>query len=196
LVWRASKSAASASRPTKLVAPDRAGDAGHDDTELAALAFDGVAENQRRESGIGRGPRRCGKREGGGDHDADGILGWKFFWRLAASGESRRRGRRQIDAVARHDLVDVSERAGVGDGRPRGDGGGIISGDIADRQGYNASRTGGERKAATLDAREMFAHSVHLDDVGAARQQASVDGLLVGQGHLARGQHHQGRTAA
>jgi hypothetical protein len=92
--------------------------------------------------------------------------------------------------------VDVVERTGVGDGWSRRDGGGIISGDVADRQGHNASRTGGERKAATLDAREMFAHGVHLDDVGAARQQASVDGLLVGQGHLARGQHHQGRTAA
>jgi hypothetical protein len=103
---------------------------------------------------------------------------------------------RQIDAVSRKNLVDVVERAGVGDSRSRGDGGRIIAGDVADCESHDASRPGGERQAAALDAREMFAHGVHLDDVGAARQQAAVDGLLVGQGHLARGQHHQRRTAA
>ena len=53
------------------------GDAGHDNTELAALAFDGVAQNQRRHAGIGRGPRRRSEGERGRDDDADGILGRK-----------------------------------------------------------------------------------------------------------------------
>jgi hypothetical protein len=54
----------------------------------------------------------------------------------------------------------------------------------------------GKRQTATLYRREMFADRIHLDDVRAARQQAPVDGLLVGEGHLASGQHHEGRTTA
>ncbi len=42
----------------------------------------------------------------------------------------------------------------------------------------------------------MLSHRVHLDDVGAARKQAFVDGVLVGQGHPVGRQHHQRRTAA
>jgi hypothetical protein len=78
------------------------------------------------------------------EYDRGRVIGRKFFRRLSACGESRRRDRRQIDLVSRHDLVAIAERAEVGDGRAGGDGGGIIAGDVANPEGYNASRTGGE----------------------------------------------------
>jgi hypothetical protein len=50
---------------------DRAGDTSHDNTDLAALALDGVAENQGRQAGLCRsvGRRRQGKWRSGDDSD-------------------------------------------------------------------------------------------------------------------------------
>ena len=50
---------------------DRAGDLSHDNTDLAALALDGVAENQGRQAGLCRsvGRRRQGKWRSGDDSD-------------------------------------------------------------------------------------------------------------------------------
>ena len=174
----------------KSVEADRAGDPGHDNAEFAAFALDCVAEDQRRQAGFGRSFGCCGQGERGCRDDTDGVSCRERFRRLIVGGKNRRGRGWQVDLVARDDFADVGERAGIGNCRARCNGGWIVSGNVADRQRHDPSRMSGKRETTTLDGREMFADSIHLDDIRAARQQAFVDGLFVGKCHFVRWQHH------
>jgi hypothetical protein len=52
---------------------DRAGDTSHDNTDLAALALDGVAENQGRQAGLCRSVGRRGQGKWRSGDDSDGV---------------------------------------------------------------------------------------------------------------------------
>ena len=167
---------------------------------LARLPFHLIAEDVRGQaSGAGQVCRCLQRLLRGGDQvyrmaGKQRVAGFGRFQRAAS--QRLRHSRRQLNAIARKGSQRVGTGTGIGHGRAAGDGGGVITGHVADGQRHHTGRPAGLRQPATLDAREVLAHVVHLANVGATGQQGAVDGLLVGQAQPVGRQGQQGRAAA
>ena len=175
-----------------------AGNPGVHEGRLARLALDRVAENERLEAGLARHPRRRLERPLGIRDDLHGAAGKARIARLRGLRlpplPPRRDGVGNRHAVTLGHLAGVRHRRWVRDGRAGGDGRGIVAGNV--RKEHRVAPRGMARRGepTALDPGKVLADRVHLGDVRTAREQRSVDGLLVVERHPGGGRREQRRT--
>ncbi len=146
------------------------GDGGMDLGHLACLALDGIAEDNRRQAvflcRLGSGLERHLRR---GQHDGlglvkDAVAGFRRFRFGLIEPVGHRAG--QVDFIIAEDLFRPPEGRGIGYGRAGGDGFRVIARHIGDQERHHPRRMGGGGKLPALDRREVFAHRIHLADIG------------------------------
>ena len=187
-------------REGMAVRADAAGDAGQHGADLARLAFQRVAQDQRREAqGARFGGHRLQRHERRGDHAVLAAgearvagLGRLLLRLFEMRGD--RGGRR--DPVMREERARFGEGRGVGHGGAGGDGRRVVAGHVGDGEGDHARRVRRRGEPPALDRRKVAADAVHLADGGAGAEQRAVDLLLVGKRQPRRRQGKQRRAAA
>ena len=102
---------------------------------------------------------------------------------------------RHGNAVTLQDGECIGAGAGVSHRGATRDNRGVIPWHVADGEGHHLGGSTRSGHAPALDGREVFAHRVHLADVGTTLQQLAVDLLLLFQRQAFTRQGQQGRAA-
>jgi hypothetical protein len=118
-----------------------------------------------------------------------GIAGFGRFQRAVLKHFGH--WRRHINLVTLQNLKCVRTGGGVGHGGAAGDHAHVVARHVADGECDHACGVARGGQPASLDGRQVFAHAVHLRDVGSTFQQLAVDVLLVGQRQAVGGQGQQ-----
>ena len=175
-------------------------DPGHDAPDLARLALQRIAENERRDARLARDLRR--RFEGQlRSRDRDGPR----MDQTRVAGLRRLVGgaREMVDDRSRFgDPVFLQHRDGIGEGRgvghrrSRRDHGGIIAGHVRDDERHELRGVNGGRELSALDRGQVLSNNVHFADRRARSQQGGVHGLFVRKRQAGRGKREQRGAAA
>ena len=113
-----------------------------------------------------------------------------------ARQQGRLHCRRHRNAVALQNGQRVGTGGVVAHRGATGNDRGVVARHIADGERDHLGWRARSGQAPALDAREVFADTVHLCDVGPTVQQVAVDALLVFKAHPVSGQGQQRRATA
>ena len=141
---------------------------------LARLAFYGVSHHIGPQTGTLRPLRRSFQGLGGSGHHMHlGVFKTNVselgsLQHLVAQLRQHMGRHGQVQAL--YQLQRLRAGGGVGHCGATGDGGGVVTGHIADGQGQQLRRYTCLCQPPPFDAREVLAHAVHLANVGATGQ--------------------------
>ncbi len=155
----------------------------HDGGDILRLAFDCIAEDDRRDAVRGGNIGGGGKRHlRGCDHFGPALLKDRMTRLRRFGGRTikiRVDGRWNLYPVFLQHRAGIAGGCRIGHGRTRGNHRRIIARHVGDHEGDDFRRMGGNGEPPALDGGEMLTQGIHLGDIGAGGQQGPGDRLFL-----------------